>query len=169
MLLGMSGAGEVDAGQRAGGRRADGRPGRAAWTARADTPRPRTGSCSCCRTGGVLIDTPGMRTIDAAVGGGRTGVSHVFAEHRGARRSTCRFPRYRAHLGEPGCAVAEAVLAVHARRRPAASRGASSAGSWPCWRGARTARRVGGGSAGSGGSLDRSDAPAGGLRRRPKR
>lgn len=57
------------------------------------------------RSGGVLIDTPGMRELQLAAC--EAGIASVFADVEQLARE-CRF-RNCAHQGEPGCAVQQAV------------------------------------------------------------
>ena len=103
VLLGMSGAGKSTLANALAGAplmdvqdvRIDGQ-GRHTTTHRELLVLPR---------GGVLIDTPGMRTM--LLWEADEGISHVFADIE-ELAATCRF-RDCAHQGEPGCAVEAAV------------------------------------------------------------
>lgn len=58
-------------------------------------------------TGGVLIDTPGIRELGLYAAGG--GLERAFEDVE-QLASTCRFPDC-GHAGEPGCAVVQAIEA----------------------------------------------------------
>jgi ribosome biogenesis GTPase len=106
-LLGLSGAGKSTLINRLIGEqrlrtqdvRDDGR-GRHTTTHRELIPLPQ---------GGVLIDTPGMRSVGLWDGDGGAGLEQTFADVHDLA-AACRFSDCR-HDGEPGCAVIAAVAA----------------------------------------------------------
>jgi ribosome biogenesis GTPase / thiamine phosphate phosphatase len=59
--------------------------------------------------GGVVIDTPGMRSVGLWDGDGGAGLEQTFADVQ-ELAADCRFSDCR-HEGEPGCAVAAAITA----------------------------------------------------------
>lgn len=59
--------------------------------------------------GGVVIDTPGMRSVGLWDGDGGAGLEQTFADVQ-ELAADCRFSDCR-HEGEPGCAVAAAIAA----------------------------------------------------------
>ena len=78
---------------------------RSATTTRAVATRRPTASCSRCPGGALLIDTPGIRSLEVA--GADEGVETAF-DDIAELAVPCRFSDCR-HDGEPGCAVRAAL------------------------------------------------------------
>ena len=104
-LLGRSGAGQVDAGQRAGGDAGD------AACSRSGTRTAKGRHTTAYRNlvllpgGGAVLDTPGIRGVGLLETA--AGLDRAFADVA-ALAAQCRFGDCR-HDGEPGCAVAAAL------------------------------------------------------------